>query len=126
MSWGASCPRGELSGGELSWYQLSGGELSGGELSGGRIVLEPQQMVLKYCYLNSNYTELCFLDASNAFDRINHFVLFKNLIKRGISGYIVRLFIFWYTVQKMYIRWQNVVSEGFRVTNGVRRGGGGS
>ena len=46
----------------------------------------------------------CFLDASNAFDRVNHYVLFEKLIKRGIPVYIVMILIFWYTTQKMYVR----------------------
>ena len=34
---------------------------------------------------------LCFLDASKAFDRINHDTLFKKLVDRNVPAYIVRL-----------------------------------
>ena len=40
-----------------------------------------------YKSLNSCLT-LCFLDASKAFDRINHSVLFQKLKSRGIPGYL--------------------------------------
>ncbi|CAL4244830.1 unnamed protein product, partial [Meganyctiphanes norvegica] len=66
---------------------------------------------------------LCFLDASKAFDRVNHHVLFDKLIKRGVPGYLVRILIFWYANQKMSIRWGNIMSDSFYVSNGVRQGG---
>ena len=37
--------------------------------------------------------------------------------------YIVRILVFWYNVQKMYIRWNNTMSDSFSVSNGVRQGG---
>ena len=64
-----------------------------------------------------------FLDASKVFDRVNHYVLFDKLIKRGVPLYVVRILIVWYTTQTMYVRWNNVISSGFGVTNGVRQGG---
>ena len=59
---------------------------------------------------------VCFLDASKAFDRVNHTTLFKQLGVRGVPGYILRILIYWY--QDMCIRWGE-----FKVTNGVRQGG---
>jgi hypothetical protein len=66
---------------------------------------------------------LCFLDASKAFDRVNHFSLFNKLINRGVPGYLVRILAFWYSNQNMCVRWGNTMSKGFKVTNGVRQGG---
>ena len=66
---------------------------------------------------------LCFLDASKAFDRVNHHVLFDKLIKRGVPGYLVRILIYWYSNQTMSIRWGSTMSESFCVSNGVRQGG---
>ena len=59
-----------------------------------------KEAILKYRDLSSNvYT--CFLDASKAFDRVNHFKLFATLSKRNVPmyRYIIRILIFWYTSQ---------------------------
>ena len=66
---------------------------------------------------------LCFLDASKAFDRVNHNILFDKLLKRGVPGYLVRILSYWYSNQKMSIRWGSIMSESFNVSNGVRQGG---
>ena len=63
------------------------------------------------------------LDASKAFDRVNHSKLFDTLVKRGVPLYIIRIIRFWYTSQTMYVRWNNDMSTWFKVTNGVRQGG---
>ena len=60
---------------------------------------------------------------SMGFDRVNHYVLFDKLLKRGVPLYVVRILLFWYTTQTMYVRWNNVISSSFRVSNGVRQGG---
>ena len=64
----------------------------------------------------------CFLDASKAFDRVNHCKLFDKLAKRGIPNYILRILIFWYDKQKMCVKWGCLTSELFPVSNGVRQG----
>ena len=63
-----------------------------------------------------------FLDASKAFDRVNHSLLFEKLAKRGIPFYILRILIFWYDSQQMCVRWGETISDYFKVTNGVRQG----
>ena len=64
-----------------------------------------------------------FLDASKAFDRVNHGTLFEKLVRRGVPGYIVRILIFWYSSQRMCVRWGNTYSDCFSVSCGVRQGG---
>ena len=81
-----------------------------------------KEAVLKYCSLNSNVYS-CFMDASKAFDRVNHYVLFEKLIKRGIPLCIVRIPVFWYTAQRIYVPWKYIMSDSFSVTNVVRQGG---
>ena len=66
---------------------------------------------------------MCFLDASKAFDRVKHSVLFDKLVQRGVPGYIVRILCYWYAHQTMCVRWGSSISSSFRLSNGVRQGG---
>ena len=65
----------------------------------------------------------CFLDASKAFDRVNHWKLFNKLIIRKVPLLIVRVLIFWYSSQDMCIKWGQSLSCFFIVSNGVKQGG---
>ena len=62
-----------------------------------------------------------FLDASKAFDRLKHALLFEKLIDRNVPG--IRIMMYWYASQTMYVRWSGILSRGFHVANGVRQGG---
>ena len=64
-----------------------------------------------------------FLDASKAFDRPNHNLLFAKLIKRNVPMCIVRLLLSWYRQRTMQVKWGTNSSSPFTVTNGVRQGG---
>uniref|UniRef100_A0A3P9KQQ7 Reverse transcriptase domain-containing protein n=1 Tax=Oryzias latipes TaxID=8090 RepID=A0A3P9KQQ7_ORYLA len=81
-----------------------------------------QEIVGKYLHLNTSVF-LCFIDATKAFDRVNHLKLFQKLINRGVPKYLVRLLAFWYANQTMVVKWGNVLSEPFYVSNGVQQGG---
>ena len=79
--------------------------------------------LIDYYTSRNSRVSVCFLDASKAFDRVNHSLLFNKLIKRGICGYLLRIIIYWYETQTMCVKWGNVTSGSFGVSNGVRQGG---
>lgn len=81
-----------------------------------------KEIVHSYNAANSTVF-LSFLDASKAFDRINHIKLFNKLSRRGTPPYIIRILMFWYSQQTMHVRWGDKLSASFNVTNGVRQGG---
>ena len=66
---------------------------------------------------------MTFLDASKAFDRIDHWRLFTKLFDKHVHLFVIKLLVFWYLQQQMNIRWDNTVSSSFHVTNEVKQGG---
>ena len=79
--------------------------------------------VVDFYRQRSSPVYICFLDASKAFDRINHWSLFAKLIKRNVHVMIVRILLYWYRNQLFCIRWGSQYSGCFAATNGVRQGG---
>ena len=63
------------------------------------------------------------LDASKAFDRVNFIKLFEKMLKKGMCPLTVRLLLNMYTEQKLQVKWNDILSDKFEVTNGVRQGG---
>ena len=75
-------------------------------------------------YINNGSCVLgCFLDASKAFDLVNHDILFHKLSVRGLPLPVIRFLSSWYRSQQMKVRWGHSVSNSFHVSNGVRQGG---
>lgn len=81
------------------------------------------KQILSYYQSYSSPLFICFLDASKAFDRVNHWTLFKKLIDRNVPAFIVRILVFWYSEQHLNVRWGAVLSSTFTVSNGVKQGG---
>ena len=65
----------------------------------------------------------CFLDASKAFDLVNHTLLFQLLLDRCLPKPIVLFLLNWYSSQQVSVRWSSSLSAPFTVSNGVRQGG---
>jgi len=78
--------------------------------------------VISYYQQQRSPVFTCFLDASKAFDKVNHSTLFKKLIARGFPIIVVRLLSFWYSEQQFCAKWGGSTSTAFRVCNGVRQG----
>ena len=62
-------------------------------------------------------------DKNNSFDKINHYTLFQKLLDRKTPIMLVRILLFWYTKQRMCVKWGNCMSDYFYVSNGIRQGG---
>ena len=78
-----------------------------------------KNVVSKYLHRKSRVFS-CFLDASKAFDRVNHEKFFRLLIRRQVPP----AFLFsWYQSQLFMVRWNKTLSSSFGASNGVRQGG---
>ena len=66
-----------------------------------------------------------FLDASKAFDRIDHWSLFTKLIDKHVHLFVhvIKLLVFWCSRQHMNIRWGNTISSSFHITTGMKQRG---
>ena len=53
------------------------------------------QVVVYFCTHGST-VYMASLDASKAFDRVNHIKLFKRLIDRGLPSHVIKILINWY------------------------------
>ena len=81
-----------------------------------------KELAESYREMNGN-VYMGFLDASKAFDRVNHRILFQKLAQRNVPAYLRRVLQFWYARQQFSVRWGCVTSASFSVSNGVRQGG---
>ena len=79
--------------------------------------------VIKYYNYFGSPVYTCFLDASKAFDRVNHWTLFKKLLIKGVPVILVRILCIWYRCQQLCIQWGKTKSSFFTISNGVRQGG---
>ena len=79
--------------------------------------------LIRYYVDHGSCMYVAFLDASKAFDRVNHVKLFNKLLKLGVPKWIVRLICQWYSNQTLCVRWGSTISNSFFVHNGVRQGG---
>lgn len=81
---------------------------------------------VNYYRQNGSHVFACFIDFNKAFDNVDYWLLFSKLIDTdtSVSCYVAtRLLAYWYSNQQMFVRWQNISSAFFNITNGVRQGG---
>ena len=81
-----------------------------------------KEIINKFKRSNTNMF-LAFLDASKAFDRVRHDILFAKLEQAKVPLYIIRLLSVLYSEQTLYVKWNGHISEAFSCSNGVRQGG---
>ena len=75
-----------------------------------RSVLRDMQSVQVLVCNNGSIVHGCFLDASKAFDRVDHSLLFRKLLQRRLSPVVVRILLSWYMNQWATVLWNGSLS----------------
>ena len=78
---------------------------------------------VSYYLSYSNQLFMCMLDASKAFDKVNLLLLFRKLRDKGMCPIILRFIVKLYINQCIQVRWNELRSERFPISNGVKQGG---
>ena len=66
---------------------------------------------------------MCMLDASKAFERVNHLNLFNKLKLRNMCPTILKFLMCTYQRQSVMVNWNGECSSTFSVGNSVKQGG---
>ena len=81
------------------------------------------QQLVQYYTKRGSTVYMSALDASKAFDRINHKTLIDKLISRNAPMCFIQIVVNWYSKLGAAVRWNGVLSSFFNVYCGVRQGG---
>jgi len=78
---------------------------------------------IDYYLKRGSYVFACFIDFRKAFDVVNYWKLFAQMLIDGTDLCFVKLLVFWYSHQTLRVHWQGYCSNKFHVGNGTRQGG---
>ena len=79
--------------------------------------------VVNYYNRHGSDVHVVLLDASKAFDRVDHIKLFNILVGKGVCPTLLKLLFNMYSQQTMTVQWGNVTSNAFKTSSGVKQGG---
>lgn len=105
------------------FFKTSYNQLGFKPKSGCQHAIYTVRKVVEY-YINNNSTvNLCCLDISKGFDKVNHSVLLLKLMNRRAPIQLINLIHYWYSISVNYVRWENVISRPYQLLAGIRQGG---
>ena len=79
--------------------------------------------VTDYFISHGSTVNLCALDVSKAFDKMNHHGLFVKLMDRRIPNGLLLLLENWFKIGVTCVKWANLFSVFYEVPCGIRQGG---
>ena len=80
------------------------------------------QKVIDHYVINDTTVNICLIDVTKAFDKINHSVLLIKLMNRRQPLAVIKLFEHWYSISYNSVRWGNALSSLYKMQSGVRQG----
>jgi hypothetical protein len=72
---------------------------------------------------NGSTFNVCTLDLSKAFDRMNHHALFIKLMERNFPNKLLAILETWFSISVSCVKWNTHFSNFFSLSAGVRQGG---
>ena len=78
--------------------------------------------VVDYYVKNNCTVNICALDISKAFDRVNHYKLFNVLMDRSLPRQFIALLSDWFAKCFISVQWGSAYSSRFKIVAGVRQG----
>jgi len=79
--------------------------------------------VVDYYVSFGSTVNICALDLSKAFDKMNHCGLFIKLMERHIPVYLLSLLEHWFSIGVTCVKWGSRMSSFFGLSCGIRQGG---
>ena len=80
------------------------------------------QQTIDYFITRDSTVNLCSLDLSKAFDKLNRYVLFTKLMDRNCPFKFIKILECWFNKSFTSIKWGNSHSRLISLSNGVRQG----
>ena len=78
--------------------------------------------VIDYYIKGGSTANLCAIDLSKAFDKINHYGLLTSLLKRNLPVNLLDILELWLNSSWSCVKWFDNFSEFFQINSGVRQG----
>ena len=77
------------------------------------------KMHVDYFVANNSMVNICSLDVTKAFDRVNHYTLFNKLINRNLPVNVLLLLVNWHKHSDAFVIWNGSISIDYLISAGV-------
>jgi len=78
--------------------------------------------VVEHYVASGSTVNICLLDLSKAFDKIDHSALYLRLMDRSVPVQILNLLLNWFSSCLSCVKWGSVMSHFYKLKAGVRHG----
>jgi Reverse transcriptase (RNA-dependent DNA polymerase) len=93
------------------------------KLSGCSHAIYTVRQTVEYSTKSGTTINLCALDLSKAFDKVNHFRSYNKLMNRAIPDMFLEVLEHWFRIHTTYVRFGSAISSFVFLEYGVRQGG---
>jgi len=81
------------------------------------------QTIVDHYVKHGSTVNICALDISKAFARVDHYALLQLLMDRSVPRNFIGILLDWYTKCILCVRWNGAIAFWFCISTGVRQGG---